>query len=44
MEDGVNASKMAEDYSRSISKINSGEAIKIKMAPGGGYAAILTKI
>lgn len=44
MQDGINADKMAEDYTRTISKINSGDKISIKMAPGGGYAAILTKI
>ncbi|MGD8778169.1 MAG: glycoside hydrolase family 97 protein [Ignavibacteria bacterium] len=41
-EDGINADRYASDYlkdSRSVSKENS---IKIKMAPGGGWSAILT--
>jgi alpha-glucosidase len=39
--DGINADRYAEDYARKESTVNAGQAIKVKMAPGGGYAAML---
>jgi len=42
--DGINADQYAEDYARKESKVTSGQSIKIKMAPGGGYAAMLKPI
>jgi alpha-glucosidase len=43
MQDGINADKMAEDYQTIITEVRSGEQLKFKLAPGGGYAAIITK-
>jgi alpha-glucosidase len=42
--DGINADQYAEDYARNERRVKSGETIKIKMAPGGGYAAMLKKV
>jgi alpha-glucosidase len=41
--DGINADQHAEDYARKESKVKAGDTIKIRMAPGGGYAGILRK-
>ncbi len=41
--DGINAALFAEDVAKKESVVKSGDTIKIKMAPGGGYAAILRK-
>jgi alpha-glucosidase len=41
--DGINADQYAEDFARKESKVKSGDTIKIRMAPGGGYAGILRK-
>jgi alpha-glucosidase len=41
--DGVNASKCASDYAKSVKVIKAGERLKIKLAPGGGWAARLVK-
>jgi alpha-glucosidase len=38
-EDGVNADKFAEDYKHHKVNINSGDKMKIHLAPGGGWAA-----
>jgi alpha-glucosidase len=40
--DGINADQYAEDLKLNTRTVKSGEVITIKMAPGGGYAAILT--
>jgi alpha-glucosidase len=40
-EDGINADRHAEDLKKEIRIINNTGSINIKMAPGGGYAAIL---
>lgn len=37
--DGANAHRNASDYSKSETRISSGERIKIHLAPGGGWAA-----
>ena len=41
MEDGRNADKMAQDYKRRTMQAGSTDSIPIKMAPGGGWAAII---
>lgn len=40
--DGVNTENFAEDYKREQSMIKSGDKITIKLAAGGGWAAILS--
>ncbi len=42
MEDGINADKMAQDYKKKTMQVGSLQKISIKLAPGGGWAAILT--
>ncbi len=37
--DGVNASKFAADYRRINAVISAGDKLKIRLAPGGGWAA-----
>jgi alpha-glucosidase len=41
--DGINADREATDYKKEIIKVESGDKIKIRLATGGGWAAILTK-
>ena len=43
MKDGVNAGKNAEDYAKENLSVNQESKLKIQLAPGGGWAAILTK-
>jgi len=43
MKDGVNAHKHAEDYKKTEKEVTAESGINIKMAPGGGWAAVLTK-
>ena len=43
MQDGVNANKSAHDYKKVILDVKSGSKLKVKMAKGGGWAAICTK-
>lgn len=40
-EDGINAERHAEDYRRTTGSV--GETLEVKMAPGGGFAAIFTR-
>jgi alpha-glucosidase len=42
--DGINADREATDYKREVVKISSGDKLKIHLAPGGGWAAIIDKI
>ena len=42
-EDGADARNNPTDTRISISKVEKGSTVKIKMAPGGGYAAIIEK-
>ncbi|MCU7513261.1 MAG: glycoside hydrolase family 97 protein [Ignavibacteria bacterium] len=42
IEDGVNANRHASDYKFGNKDIKSSETLKIKLAPGGGWAGILT--
>ncbi len=41
-EDGVNADRQASDYKKVKSAVNKGTKLKIKLAPGGGWAARIT--
>ncbi len=41
--DGANAHRKGSDYKKSASEVSASDKIKVHMAPGGGYAAILTK-
>ena len=43
MEDGQNADKNAEDYQIRKSAVTRESKLKIRLAPGGGWAAIITK-
>ena len=38
-EDGANADRMASDYKRLRSQVTKAAKFKIKLAPGGGWAA-----
>ncbi len=38
-QDGVNADRMASDYKKVKVQVNKGTKLKIKLAPGGGWAA-----
>jgi alpha-glucosidase len=40
-QDGVNADRMAGDYKKIAMQVNKGTKLKIKLAPGGGWAARL---
>ena len=39
--DGINAANHAEDLAKESQKVKSGDKIKIHLAPGGGYAAVI---
>ena len=40
--DGVNADRKASDYRRETLPINASQPLKVHLAPGGGFAAVLT--
>ena len=42
--DGINADRNAEDYAKTVSTFVSGEKFNIHMAPGGGWAARISRI
>jgi alpha-glucosidase len=42
--DGINADRNAQDYKRSVRRIKSGEKLSVKLAPGGGFVAVLRKM
>ncbi len=42
--DGLNADRCAQDYQRAVTRLKSGQPISAKMAPGGGYVAVLRKL
>lgn len=44
MSDGINASKQAQDYLRSELDIDSTSKVKVRMAPGGGFAMIVEPV
>jgi alpha-glucosidase len=41
--DGVNADRNAMDYKRERRSVTSGDKVELRLAPGGGYAAILRR-
>ncbi|MCY1720607.1 glycoside hydrolase family 97 protein [Prolixibacteraceae bacterium Z1-6] len=41
--DGINADKHASDFAREEVTVTSSSKVKVKMAPGGGWAAIIQK-
>jgi alpha-glucosidase len=41
--DGINADKHASDFAQEVLTVTSSSKVKVKMAPGGGWAAIITK-
>ncbi|MCG2459160.1 glycoside hydrolase family 97 protein [Flavobacteriaceae bacterium F89] len=43
MKDGINADRFAQDYVHEKVEVSSGDRQKIKLASGGGWAAIITK-
>ncbi|HUX94483.1 MAG TPA: glycoside hydrolase family 97 protein [Bacteroidales bacterium] len=43
-QDGVNADRYASDYKHMIITVRAGDKMNIHLAPGGGYAAILTPV
>jgi alpha-glucosidase len=43
-EDGVNAHRTASDYARRGYVVKKGEPLRIRLAPGGGWAAIVRRI
>ncbi len=43
-QDGVNADQYASDYKHMIITVKAGDKMSIHLAPGGGYAAILTPV
>ncbi|MGC9363440.1 MAG: glycoside hydrolase family 97 protein [Fidelibacterota bacterium] len=43
MQDGVNAHRHAQDYQKVITRIKNTDNMKIKLAAGGGWAAIISK-
>ena len=44
MHDGINADRYAGDYHTETKTVSKNDSLKIKMAPGGGWAAILTPV
>ncbi|HZL47170.1 MAG TPA: glycoside hydrolase family 97 protein [Opitutaceae bacterium] len=41
--DGINADREATDYKKTVATIAAGDQLKVHLAPGGGWAAVLTK-
>jgi alpha-glucosidase len=42
-QDGINADKNAIDYKRLTQTVKKGDQLKVHLAPGGGWAATLTR-
>jgi len=40
-QDGINADRFGNDYKRATAKVKAADKMKIKLAPGGGWAAII---
>ena len=41
--DGLNADREATDYKKTVALVSAGDQLKVHLAPGGGWAAVLTK-
>jgi len=39
--DGINADRIRNDYKKETKKVSARDKMKIKLAPGGGWAAII---
>ena len=42
-QDGINADNYASDYKKIVKKVSNNDKLKIKLAPGGGFVARITK-
>jgi len=40
--DGANASRFASDYKKETARVVHGDVLKLDLAPGGGWAAVLS--
>jgi alpha-glucosidase len=40
--DGVNADREATDYAKTVGPVSGGEKLKVHLAPGGGWAAVIS--
>ena len=40
--DGINADRYGNDYRKNTAKVSAADKMKIKLAPGGGWAAIIS--
>jgi alpha-glucosidase len=43
LKDGVNADKHAADFAQEILDVNANSTVKVNMAPGGGWVAVISK-
>jgi len=43
-QDGINADKHAQDYKHMTKSVKQGDKLKIEMAPGGGWVAMISLI
>ncbi|MCC6459093.1 MAG: glycoside hydrolase family 97 protein [Saprospiraceae bacterium] len=43
-EDGLNADRNAQDYRHAVRRVNSTDTLRLQLAPGGGYVAVLRKL
>ena len=41
--DGINADKHAADFAQETVQVTSGSIVSVKMAPGGGWVAIIER-
>lgn len=43
MQDGINADRNGNDYKKVVQKVNKSSKLNVSLAPGGGWAAIVTR-
>lgn len=41
--DGINADRYGNDYKKETAEVSAGDKMKIKLAPGGGWAAVISR-